>query len=427
MLVTTWWRFARVASRALLVATAVGGCEIAIGSEVPIFECVGGVATCPGNQVCDPNSHQCIPSCVVAGCSPGLQCDWKAGLCSSPSATDGDDGTVSADGNADATLAEVGPGEGASWSDGAYGDVNDASEAGEAAWPVDAGGDSACRGLMCPCTDGASCDSGICADSLTVTSALYAAAGNQNFCTTPCCTSTDCPFGTVCFASAAGGNYCVNPAWLLRSTMPGNVMGGGTCVMGFDCRSGLCSGSDGGYGVCLDTCCATSPRTVTTNECATNTTCRFGMFPGAVEFDRGYAAFCGRAFGPAGPNAAPCMSPYQCMSGLCDYAYCENACRSTADCTAYGQSCTYSNPPAPNGSAVIAVCSAAPGALPGAGVEGSWCTSNANCQSQFCDATSHQCTDVCFTDADCTQSGWRCRPEQVKQEAGTISVLACGP
>jgi hypothetical protein len=38
-----------------------------------------------------------------------------------------------------------------------------------------------------------------------------------------------------------------------------------------------------------------------------------------------------------------------------------------------------------------------------------------------------KCTSVCFTNADCTTSGWTCRPEQVTVSGGgSYSVLACG-
>jgi hypothetical protein len=67
--------------------------------------------------------------------------------------------------------------------------------------------------------------------------------------------------------------------------------------------------------------------------------------------------------------------------------------------------------------------------LPGAGhsADGASCSNDSDCLSQFCDPTSNQCTDVCFTNADCTKSGWHCRPEQVQlSTGGSYSVLLCG-
>jgi hypothetical protein len=61
---------------------------------------------------------------------------------------------------------------------------------------------------------------------------------------------------------------------------------------------------------------------------------------------------------------------------------------------------------------------------------GASCSSDTDCKSQFCDTGgTHECTDVCFTNADCSaKSGWRCRPESVTlQSGGKVEVLACGP
>jgi len=66
----------------LLAVVAVGaGCEIAIGSTIPDFECVHGAAVCPGNEVCDPSTHQCVAPCSVTGCKGGLACDPTGSLC----------------------------------------------------------------------------------------------------------------------------------------------------------------------------------------------------------------------------------------------------------------------------------------------------------------------------------------------------------
>ena len=392
---------ATLASVLAAVVVAGGGCEIAIGSDVPDFECVSGAAVCPGNEVCDLSTHQCVAPCSPATCSPPLQCDPSSNLC---------------------VVAEGGP-EG----DTSVPDVTPDADASlvpdEAAPPADTGTAETgpCRGLTCACSGDAACDSGICADSSVVPSGLYTAAGSQSFCTKPCCTSADCDANSVCFAAggadSAAGNYCVSPTWVQRSIAFGAAPGGSTCATGRDCRSGLCAGT-----TCADTCCTTN-GTREPNQCATGSDCRFAAFPGTAAFDKNFVAWCGP--GGSGGDGADCSHNSDCKSELCDgIDGCANACRDTADCSA-GESCTYVNPPAPDDAAVVAACFGGAGGSP----EGSSCSNNTDCESQFCDTTvTNECTDVCFADTDCTKTGWRCRPESVTlQSGGKFSVLACGP
>ncbi|MGH7298091.1 MAG: hypothetical protein ACRELB_24340, partial [Polyangiaceae bacterium] len=380
------------------LVAAGGGCEIAIGSDVPAYECLSTApAVCPGNEVCDPHTHQCVTPCSESGCKGGLVCDPGSNQCVAAPTDDGPSiDETSAGDDADATTAPD-----------------------EAAPPVETGPvEGGCgRGLTCPCSGDSSCNSGICADSAVVPTGLYAAAGNAAFCTKPCCTSADCDPGTVCFAaggsSSVAGNFCVSPAWVSRGNVLGSLVGGATCSTGRDCRSGLCNGTS-----CADTCCSTA----SSGECAGGTSCRFAAFVGAASFDKNYVAWCGQAGN--GQNGANCSSNNSCASALCDgIDGCADACRNTADCS-QGESCAYVSPASPN-TAVVAAC------FSGAGnaSEGSSCSSDQDCKSQFCDTTiTQQCTDVCFTNADCTKSGWRCRPEAVTlQSGGKVTVLACGP
>jgi hypothetical protein len=380
-----------LASLLVSLVGAGGGCEIGIGADVPAFECVPGPAVCPGNEVCDPSSHQCIAPC--AGCSAaGLECDPNSGLCVAAEASVDEVSTVDTSSGIDASMNETAP----------------PAETG----PAETG---PCRGVTCPCSGDAACDSGICADSLTVTSGLYTAAGSQSFCSTPCCTSQDCAAGTVCFATDSGGNYCVAPGWLQRSAALGTGAGGSTCNSGRDCRSGLCDSN-----TCADVCCTTN-GTNEPNQCASGTVCRFDDFPGIASFDKGQVAWCGD--GGDGQNGATCDHDSDCESELCNggEAGCSNACRNTPDC-GQGASCAYVV--STTGSAgIVAAC------LPGAGhsAEGDSCGSGTDCESQFCDPTSNECSDVCFANSDCTKTGWRCRPEQVQlSTGGSYSVLACG-
>jgi hypothetical protein len=397
------------------VVLAGGGCEIAIQNDPPDFECVQGPAVCPPPQVCDPSSHQCVAPCSTTLCADGLQCDPVADLCvpvSGGSEASPSDAPTLLEANAEAN---------------ADARADQATMPDEAAPPVEAapaeGG--LCRNLGCACTGDASCDSGVCADSSTIPAMLYQAAGSQSFCSKPCCTSADCSVDMVCFAAggadSAAGNYCVAPGWVSRSPSLGLTPGGATCAMDLDCRSGRCAG-----GTCADTCCSTSA----TSQCALGSVCRFATFPGVAAFDDGFVAWCGP--GGSGANGYACYRDSDCASELCDGAPdgCADACRNSGDCSA-GESCVYVNPPAPNDAFVVAACFGGAGSTP----EGGPCTTDVDCQSQFCDTTivPNVCSDVCFADSDCTQPGWRCRPESLTLyttdgvPVGKFTALACGP
>jgi hypothetical protein len=390
------------------VVAASGGCEIAIGGDVPDFECLQGAAVCPGNEVCDPSSRQCVAPCWMTGCNGGLTCDPRQEICLAGEAgAGGTDATTTDGANPDADAA-------AAADDRAS---DEASEHVEAA----AAETGLCRGPLCSCSSDASCDSGICALSSTLIAGIYAAAGG-GFCTQPCCTSADCGAGTVCFATVSGstgGSYCVSPAWLQRSASLGTAQGGSSCSVGSDCRSGLCASS-----ACADVCCSTDSDDEP-NQCAGGTLCRFSAFPGATSFDTGYAAWCAKESGPNAQNGAACTQNADCQSDLCDRqgnGNCRNACRNTADCGGQGISCAYVL--SSSGTGVVTAC------FPGGGrsTEGSGCATDSDCESQLCDPVSKECADVCFADSDCTPSGWRCRPEDIDLASGgeSFTVLVCG-
>jgi hypothetical protein len=115
-----------------------------------------------------------------------------------------------------------------------------------------------------------------------------------------------------------------------------------------------------------------------------------------------------------------------CQSGKCNLNRCVPACRTSTDCPA-GQACTYGLASITATQDIVPTCGAVPGAP---GLDGASCTTNADCVSDFCDGT--RCTDVCFSDADCTNSGWRCRPFIVKVQfggsaLGSYPLMSCGP
>ena len=386
---------ARAALAALIVAMlAGGGCELVVPDTPPPFACRPGPDTCPNGSTCVPATGHCVPvaeACSPRSCPAGAQCDPNTLVCQPLDAA----ATPISDGPAPYLDA---PGETGV-------DVLDAVS------DVDSAG--SCRGFACKCSGSSDCASGICGDQLTVTGDVYNAAGRASFCTKPCCTSADCDASTVCFATAAGGYYCVRPDWLGRSTTLGTKIGGQACSVGDDCRSGACAGS-----ICADTCCSSSRAGA---QCAAGTSCRFGGFPG-TGFDVHFAAHCAP---PAGllPNASACRSAAECQSGFCDtiLLVCRDACGNAQDCGAPRQSCGYTVS-TPGSAGVVSACGQS---QQGTGVQGSSCQAVGECLNGFCNPTSHQCTDVCFTDADCTVPGWRCRPEAV-QFGGSYSVLSCG-
>ncbi len=349
---------------------------------------------CTGSTLCDPQTLRCLPATAVGDAAQ------------SADGAGGGDATV--DGPLD-TEAQAGPdGEVA---DGRMAD-GPAAEAGDAADATpDAPG--TCRGITCGCGGSSFCDSGICADSLTATSALYAVNNNASFCTQACCTSADCPTATVCFGTGGGGNYCVPPGWIGRNSGVGVGQGGLSCQFNEDCRSGLCAS-----GACADTCCSTAQQNAQTNpECATGTICRFAAFPGNG-FDTHETAWCGPPIGnTAGGNA--CAVDGTCQSGKCgNFTRCEAVCRGPTDCSG-GLACSYGLGPTtlPANKDIVAGCIMPTGNVP----NGSACSTNTDCLSAFCDGS--KCTDVCILDSDC-KTGLHCRPKMV-QVQGSYSVLCC--
>ncbi len=404
---------AALVSALLAVLVGEGGCEIAIGDTVPSFLCNGGASPCPQGQVCD-TTHHCVVSCTTpgfAGCPSGTTCNALSGLC----LPIGDGGMM------DEVSVNDGPGPDV---------VDEDSMTTEAeASPVDTGGDTnnpCATGsaiALCPCSGNSACASKLCVDALSVGTGLYQAAGSTSFCSQACCTSNECPANTVCYATGQGGNYCVNPMWIGRTSGAGTGQGGASCSLGpRDCRSGLCSSSH-----CVDTCCSTEQAS---SECAGGDTCSFGNFPGAVAIDKNYGASCGPSGGA--PGGTSCSFDSECASGLCAAApnessnRCKDACRNSSDCNSNGYHCNYVIPPnPPTPTPVVAACFTPQGSL----TMGQTCDPmNDQCEG-FCDPSTTKCTDVCFADSDCSgMTGWHCRDSTISvQGGGSYSILCCGP
>ncbi|HEX8794448.1 MAG TPA: hypothetical protein VF765_26065 [Polyangiaceae bacterium] len=283
-------------------------------------------------------------------------------------------------------------------------------------------GDAASCGTLSPCNNNldctVDCTTHVCAVDPIVAPDVLSAAGGA-FCTRPCCTSADCPSGTVCFASGEGGQYCVNPSWIGRGQpgMSTGARGGTGCSKGSDCRSGLCTN-----GTCQDTCCSAISASA---ECASGTTCVFGTFPGASAADTHFASHCAPPQGSGGEDA-PCQTNADCTSGMCfagNTQQCMNPCRNSVDCGDPSDACGYNL----QGNDLFAQCFPPPtGTLP----IGSACNQNSmsiQCQSYYCGPSG--CTGVCFTNSDCTYSNWTCAPVSAALgSTGQIyDALFCGP
>jgi hypothetical protein len=263
--------------------------------------------------------------------------------------------------------------------------------------------DGACTGgVTCPCTSDSNCASKLlCATSAMVGSALAQQAGGS-FCTTTCCTSAECPTGSVCFATGAGGSYCVAPSWLGRTGTGGTKLGGDSCSTGSDCWSGLCTGT-----TCIDTCCDFAAAG---SECAGGRSCVFGKFPGAAIVDTNFAAFCAPKPGSGGLSAS-CTQSSGCQGGLCypntdppaGPAYCTMPCR-LSDACGQGASCEYDNLGA-NGIYFACLELGSTETTPFGGA----CTDYLECAGDICNA--NQCTNVCVTDQDCKAPLPHCRPQ----------------
>jgi hypothetical protein len=356
---------------ALLPAMAMVGCELLVPDTLPQYSCGPGSDSCPPGMICDPATQQCV--------APGGD--------SAPPPDGSPDNFVADTGIDNVTMMDV---------------VQETSS---------------CKSLNCPCSGPSDCTSSVCADQVSVTPQLWSAVGH-GFCTQACCTSSDCPTGFVCFGTAAGGNYCVNPSLLSRGVPAGTSAGGASCSTDAQCRSGLCSGS-----ICQDTCCSTTAA----NPCATGYSCRYQAFPGRASFDNHFTSSCATSGGSGGDGAncstnSTCKSDLCCGGGGCSFDTCLSACRNSAD-SGSNHYCGYASDSSNN---VVATCQSPDSASVGLG--GS-CSSPSDCATYTCDMTSKKCTDVCYTSSDCAaMPGWICRPEiiTVMGGGGSFSVLLCG-
>jgi hypothetical protein len=389
-----------------------GGCELVVGDSVPDYNCLPSADNaCPIGFSCDSNTRKCVATegTCHPTCPGSMRCDPATLRCKAFV-----DAAV-----VDARRPDSSP---------AHPDANtDARGDAPGDAPEDAVGESladgqpestmACRGLACDCAGASFCDSGVCGTESEVTTPVFSANNSSNFCTQPCCRSEDCSPSTVCFAAGTGGNYCVPPAWLGRSTILGTGIGGAKCTGSSGCRSGVCSS-----GACADTCCSSADKS---GQCATGTICRYSTFPGNGT-DTHYTAWCSPQGAGTIAGGSNCPIDGACVSNRCTATICEAACRNSADC-GNGLACSYTPGPL-NSKDFAAGCVYANGQR----AEGGACTNNNDCVTDFCDLNPStpsmgRCSDVCFADSDCTVPGWRCRPARYQYSTGvTLYILSCG-
>lgn len=300
------------------------------------------------------------------------------------------------------------------------------SSGGSSGGHVDASGgpDAACTGILCPCMNASECttDAPVCGTTAALGQAIFTAAnnGSTGFCTKPCCTSTNCPSGTVCWASGEGGQYCVDPTWVGRSkpAAASTLIGGSSCSTGSQCNSGLCAN-----GTCADTCCSYADSAT---ECASpDATCAFGAFPGMQGIDSHFAPHCAPLPGNT-QTGNPCSQNSDCQGGLCyDFggslgSECTQPCRTSQGCVS-DSVCGWDI----QGNDVYAACFPLEGQQGGYGAS---CGGNNDCASLVCNMST--CTAPCFADSDCNGvSGWSCTQDIVYtfSQQGSYSLLSCGP
>jgi len=343
----------RVLGAAALVFFTGAGCSLIVSGEVPEFQCDGtSRSACPSGQQCDLSSKKCTSL-------DGSVIDTDSG----------DEDVVTDDVRDGGSESDAPPGPG---------------------------------DLGAKCRLDVECKSKLCASGTILTTAITSTTGP--ICTTPCCTSAECPASFVCFNGGTGGGYCV-PKTLAQRTPPasGGLLGGAACTTSSQCRSGLCTGTPK---TCLDTCCALT-------DCTGASTCRIETITalGAAHDIWVCATPEAAATKVAGDT---CTDQGQsCRSNVCipvGSGICRPPCSDTDACRALplfvNGHCIY----APSGTDSFKFCLATTfTARLAAGLP---CAMDSACQSDLCDPELKKCVEVCSKDSDCLTNE-ACRPSAV--------------
>ncbi|HSQ66691.1 MAG TPA: putative metal-binding motif-containing protein, partial [Polyangiaceae bacterium] len=240
-----------------------------------------------------------------------------------------------------------------------------------------------------PCKADVECQSPYFCAKATIVGASLVPSGASGVCTSPCCSSVDCPTSMVCYAPGNGGRYCVDATKLGRAT-GGTEAAGATETTASRCRSGVVSN-----GRCMDTCC-------NDNNCTNGTACVFGTQDSHDGF------YCETGAG-SGQQGATCSVPSDCHSEACVsytfFSLCINECCGSSSCSSSGARCYYEQSQSGD---YVGLCSEN---KQGSGALGATCTGNSDCYSGICytDASGQYCSDPCCVDDDCG-TGFVCRP-----------------
>jgi hypothetical protein len=442
---------ARLVATAMLVASlgAIAGvfaCSFIISDKAPAFMCTpgSGSGVCPTGQVCAGNQagtlFMCAPPCTRESCaSRGQVCDPTTKICVTPEAGSdmmmgGDDAPSTGEMDATTDVADAGKLADAGDGDG------------------DGGGASQCTGFGCSCTTSSDCAQQFaCAGKVALTTDIWTAlidAGGARgdagagICVEPCCASSECDTDDggsgvqICFATGAGGNYCLPPSLLGDRSAIGMGLGGSACMddAGPQCRSGLCAS-----GICADTCCSNRSTAL---ECTGGSLCRFAQFPG-TGFDKHETATCALPTAGRVNNGNNCGANAECRSNLCsggdggvmsgDMPTCREPCRNASDCASSSRtppSCGYLD--IPMSTDIVSACMPTNRGAGDAG-GGSPCQVSTDCARGYCAPTGNgrsACVATCFIErpggsGDCLPTE-RCRPQPLQVGTAIYSVLACG-
>lgn len=302
-----------------------------------------------------PEGKTCLGGvCVASGTGADAGPDADASIEPDGTSTGGTGGSGGSSGSAgvDAAAGSGGAVGGTGGGDGGTGG-GDGGTGGE---PQDAGDEPIVkRPLGELCASAADCESGVC---LTVPD-----KPGEMRCSQYCCSSFNCPAGTVC-STFWGNQLCVDPSFVSLST-PGTGPAGSSCGDGTQCRSGRC-GTDG---TCKDVCCVN-------DSCPGGAACALtAEFGQQGWYCAGYTAASKTA------NGDSCSSDGECASNKCyDYGawnQCNGPCCKDSDCGS-GGFCDYFW----DGVAAVRQCMTFPLAAPSANAP---CCTDANCTSpQHC-------------------------------------------
>lgn len=253
-----------------------------------------GAPDCPDGKVCFSGRCLFVGDVVDASDEAARP---EAGGSAGDSQPDGFGGT----GGVDASEESAGSGTGGVA-------VPDAAEEEAAKPPADLGQ---------PCVVDTDCKSSLCLD-------VPGSPGNRA-CSKFCCTSMNCPSGTVC-ANFFGSGLCVSASFAQLPTPGTGVVGDSCSAVGAEaCRSSRC----GIEGTCKDACCADS-------SCPGGVACSL-----TAEFGQSGWFCASSAAGTKGADGAGCTQDNECDANNCQVYtlggnYCGGPCCSSDDCAVHG-------------------------------------------------------------------------------------------